>query len=152
MIPRRMAASATVRHNGPAVSWVCEMGMIPARLTRPTVGLIPTMPHRLDGETIEPSVSVPTAAAHKFAETAAADPELEPDGFRSSAYGLQVCPPRPLHPLVERSPRKFAHSLRFVLPRMTAPAALSFCATKESRGAIDPSSASEPAVVIMRSW
>jgi hypothetical protein len=38
-----------------------------------------------DGQTIEPSVSVPMANAQKFAETAAADPELDPQGFRSSA-------------------------------------------------------------------
>ena len=100
---------------------------------------------------IEPSVSVPMARAQRFADTAAAEPELEPDGLRSSAYGLFVCPPRPLQPLDECSPRKFAHSLKLVLPRMIAPAARSFSATIESRGAIEPSSASEPAVVIMRS-
>ena len=41
-------------------------------------------------------------------------------------------PPRPLHPLTEWLERIFAHSLRLVLPRMTAPAWRSFCATKES--------------------
>ena len=44
-----------------------------------------------------------------------------------------------------------AHSLKFVLPRMTAPAARSFCATIESFGGLEPTSASDPAVVIMRS-
>ena len=38
-----------------------------------------------DGHTIEPSVSVPIAAAHRFAATAAPEPELEPQGLRSSA-------------------------------------------------------------------
>ncbi len=33
-----------------------------------------------------------------------------------------------------------------------APASRSFCATNESCGGIDPSSASEPAVVVIRSW
>jgi hypothetical protein len=47
--------------------------------------LTPTTPQALDGDTIEPSVSVPTASAASPAETPAADPELEPDGFRSSA-------------------------------------------------------------------
>jgi len=28
-------------------------------------------------------------------------PELEPQGLRSRTYGFRVCPPRPLHPLVE---------------------------------------------------
>ena len=39
--PSSAAASATVRQSGPAVSWVCEIGMMPARLTSPTVGLMP---------------------------------------------------------------------------------------------------------------
>src|SRR5947209_20191190 len=92
------AASATVRAIGPAVSWLCAIGMMPERLMRPTVGLMPTMPLYAEGARIEPSVSVPTATAHKFAATATADPELEPDGFRSRAYGFRVWPPRPLHP------------------------------------------------------
>src|SRR6266436_8593573 len=117
------------------------MGMMPARLTRPMVGLIPTMPQRDEGETIEPSVSVPIANGQRFAETATAEPELEPDGLRSKAYGLFVCPPRPLQPLEERSPRKLAHSLRLVFPRITAPASRSFRATHESCGGTEPSSA-----------
>ena len=43
------------------------------------------MPQTDDGQTIEPSVSVPTAAAQRLAATAAAEPELEPHGLRSSA-------------------------------------------------------------------
>ena len=39
-----IAASATVRAIGPAVSCECAIGMMPARLTRPSVGLMPTMP------------------------------------------------------------------------------------------------------------
>ena len=79
------AASATERHIGPAVSWLCEIGMTPARERSPTVGLNPTRPQLFDGETIEPSVSDPTAAAQRFAAAAAPEPELEPDGLRSSA-------------------------------------------------------------------
>jgi hypothetical protein len=37
------------------------------------------------GETIDPSVSVPTATVAKLAVIAAAEPELEPLVFRSSA-------------------------------------------------------------------
>ena len=40
--------------------------------------LMPTIPFAVEGLTMEPSVSVPTATTHKFAETATADPELEP--------------------------------------------------------------------------
>src|SRR6266566_8940058 len=106
------------------------MGTMPARLIKPSVGLIPTMPFADAGETIEPSVSVPTATAQRLAATATAEPELEPEGLRSSEYGLRVWPPRPLQPLVDNEPRKFAHSLKFVFPRITAPAARSFSATK----------------------
>ena len=141
------AASATVRAMGPAVSWLCEIGTMPVRLTRPTVGLMPTSPLTCDGDTIEPSVSVPTPAAARFAATATAVPELEPEGLRSSAYALRVCPPRALQPLDECVDRKFAHSLRFVFPSRTAPALRSRSTTKASRGAGTPDSASEPADV-----
>ena len=70
---------------GPAVSWVWEMGMIPARLTRPTVGLRPTTPLTDDGQTTDPFVSVPMAPAQKLAETAAPEPDDDPHGFRSTA-------------------------------------------------------------------
>ena len=136
---------------GPAVSWLWAIGMIPARLTSPSVGLIPTRPLAVEGHTIEPSVSVPIAAAHRFAETADPEPELEPQGLRSSAYGLRHWPPRPLHPLDEWLERMLAHSLRFALPSSTAPASRSRCATNESRRGMEPASASEPAVVVMRS-
>ena len=52
----------------------------------------------------------------------------------------------PDQPLVEWNERKFAHSLRFVLPRITAPASRNFLATVESCGAGFPTRASEPAV------
>src|SRR5678815_1811638 len=125
--------------------------MIPARLTRPTVGLIPTSEFADEGQTTEPSVSVPIAAALKFAATAAPDPELEPHGLRSRTYGFLVCPPRPLQPLDDFVDRKLAHSLRFVLPRINAPASRSRWATNASRCGFAPTSASEPAVVIIRS-
>ena len=77
------AASRTVRVMGPAVSWVAEMGMMPARLQRPTVGFTPTSPLHEAGNTMEPSVSVPMAAAQKLAEAAAPEPADEPLGVRS---------------------------------------------------------------------
>src|ERR1043166_1419288 len=127
------------------------MGMTPERLTSPTVGLRPTTPQYEDGETMEPSVSVPIATAQRLADTAAAEPALDPEVLRSVTYGLRLNPPRPLHPLIEREPRKFAHPLRFVLARKAAPAARNRSTRNASRGAIEPDSASEPAVVIIRS-
>ena len=44
------------------------------------------------GVRIEPPVSVPSAAKHKPAETAAADPPDEPPGLRSMAQGLRTGP------------------------------------------------------------
>ena len=113
---------------------------------------MPAKPFDDDGQTMEPSVSVPMPPAARFAEMPAPVPELEPHGLRSSAYGFRVSPPRPLHPLDEWLERMFAHSLRLVLPRITAPAFRSCCATKESRtGLGPPASASDPAVVIILS-
>src|SRR5438105_2701902 len=125
--------------------------MIPARLTRPIVGLTPTSDCAADGEVIDPSVSVPIATAQKLAAAAAPEPLLEPDGERVTSYGLRVWPPRPLQPLDECVDRKFAHSLRFVLPRITAPAARSLVTMKASRAACESASASEPALVCIRS-
>src|SRR5712692_339735 len=78
---RTVAASATVRPWGPTVSWVWLIGTTPARLTSPTVGLIPTTPLALAGQTMLPSVSVPMLAAVMLAEAAAPEPELDPQGF-----------------------------------------------------------------------
>src|SRR5438477_11522337 len=111
---------------------------------------MPTSELLFDGDVMDPSVSVPMAAAARFPATATPDPELEPDGLRSSAYGFLVSPPRPLQPLVEWVDRKFAHSLRLVLPTITAPASRSRSTMNASFGGFTPSSASEPAVVIMR--
>src|SRR4051794_27448500 len=120
---------------------------MPVRLTSPRVGLMPTRELLLDGDTTDPSVSVPIAAAARLAAAATPDPELEPDGVRSPAYGFAVCPPRALQPLDEWVERKFAHSLRFVLPRITAPDWRNRSTMKASRGAGPPASAREPAVV-----
>src|SRR6476661_10002900 len=57
-----------------------------------------------------------------------------------------VCPPIPLQPLDDGADRKLAHSDRFALPMMIAPAAFSFCAMNASLGVL-PASAQEPAVV-----
>src|SRR5215471_2984316 len=80
--PKATAASATYRPWGPKVSCVWEMGTMPARLVRPTVGLMPTTPLAFAGQTMLPSVSVPNETAAKLDETAAPEPELEPHGLR----------------------------------------------------------------------
>src|SRR5688500_1741014 len=100
--------------------------MMPLRDTNPTVGFNPTIPHIDAGQRIDPSVSVPTPTAPRFAAIAAPVPDDEPHGLRSKIYGLRVCPPRPDHPLIESLSRKFAHSLRLVFARITAPASRNF--------------------------
>src|SRR6266576_1943608 len=117
--------------------------MMPERLTRPSVGLMPTRPDAEDGQTTDPSVSVPIPAAARFAAIADPVPELEPQALRSSTYGFFVSPPRPLQPLVECVDRKFAHSLRLVLPRITAPASRSRVTMNASFGGVAPASASD---------
>jgi len=44
--------------------------MAPVRATRPKVGRRPVDPQRCEGETMEPSVSVPMAKAHRAAAVA----------------------------------------------------------------------------------
>src|SRR5438105_4908717 len=100
--------------------------MMPLPPTTPSVGLMPTIPQVDDGQMIEPSVSVPTPTAARLAAIAEPVPDEDPQGLRSRMYGLCVCPPRPDQPLDDFVERKFAHSLKFVLPRMTAPASRSF--------------------------
>src|SRR5437773_10277175 len=63
--PKVTAASATVRAWTPTVSWVCEIGTTPARLVSPIVGLSPTTPLALPGQTTLPSVSVPSETVAK---------------------------------------------------------------------------------------
>ena len=111
--------------SGPGESCDDEIGTIPSRGTRPTVGLSPTHPLNAAGQVIEPSVSVPIAKRVMPAPTAAPLPELDPPAERFRAYGLRVRPPYALHPLTELSSRMFAHSLRFVLPSSTIPASRS---------------------------
>src|SRR5258707_6152350 len=127
------------------------MGTTPARLVSPTVGLVPPSPFALPGQKMLPSVSEPNDTVGKFAEGAAAEPELEPQALRSMPYGLCVSPPRPDQPLIDSNERKFAHSDRVVLPRMTAPPARRLAATVESRAAGMPTSANDPALVCILS-
>src|SRR5271169_1904853 len=127
------------------------MGITPVRLISPTVGFTPTNPFTEDGLTTEPSVSEPTAAAQRLAAVAAPAPELDPDVFRSSAYGFRVRPPRPLQPLIECVERKLAHSLILVFARINAPAERNREAANASCAACEPSSASDPAEVLILS-
>ncbi len=82
------AQSRTDRAIGPQWSSVWQSGCTPARLTRPNVGLIPTIPQQEAGQRIEPPVSVPGARATMPTASAAADPPLDPPGTREWSWGL----------------------------------------------------------------
>ena len=115
-----------VRAIGPAVSWRVRDGDDAGPADQPD--------RRLD-----PDEAVRRGRAHDRAVRLGADADRArgwrrpPRRSRSSSrtgcgratYGFRVCPPRPLQPLVECVERKLAHSLRFVLPRITAPASRS---------------------------
>ncbi|KAJ0843636.1 hypothetical protein HanRHA438_Chr15g0693441 [Helianthus annuus] len=74
----------------PTVSCLGETGMTPARLVRPTVGLIPTTELVLEGHRIDPSLSVPNDTVTMFVATDIADPVLEPHGSRVATYGFCI--------------------------------------------------------------
>lgn len=101
----------------------------------------------LAGNTIDPSVSVPSAAAASPMALAMALPELEPEGPAFSKNGHVACPPRPEKP-DGTSPRKCDHSDRLAFPSRSAPALRSFAATVASRGGTEPSRENDPTQVV----
>ena len=86
----------------------------PCRLMRPYVGRSPTVPHCVLGETIEPSVSVPSAKPTRPAAVADAEPADEPLDPCSRFHGFFV------RPWNQRSP--CASAPIESLPISTAPA------------------------------
>jgi hypothetical protein len=64
------------------------MGMTPDRLVSPSVGLIPTTELNDDGQSMEPSVSVPSVTAAMFAAAATPGPALDPHGVDDRTYGF----------------------------------------------------------------
>ena len=55
--------------------------MIPALLTSPTVGFIPSIPLTEEGQLTEPLVSVPIATSTNPVATTTPEPELEPVSY-----------------------------------------------------------------------
>ncbi len=124
------ATSSTQRPIGPGLSWLALIGTTWVAGTAPTVGFSPTTPLTDAGQTIDPSVSVPTASGVSPA---------------ARAQGLATSPPVADQPLVERAERMLAHWLRLVLAMTTAPAARSRATSGASREG-RPMRAVEPAV------
>src|SRR5436190_16618263 len=113
MALRAAAQSSTPRHIGPILSMVQLKPIAPYRLTLPYVGRKPVTPHRDDGETIEPSVSVPIEKPTRPAAVAEAGPAedpLEPARSSFGFHGLRVTPPNHFGPWASAPIESFATS------------------------------------------
>src|SRR5678816_123866 len=91
-----MASSSALRQIGPALSRLQQSTIAPERLTEPNEGRRPVAPHRADGETIDPSVSVPIVKGNRPAATEAAEPADEPLDPCFRFQGFFVSPPNHL--------------------------------------------------------
>jgi len=78
---------------GPSLSILHESAIAPDRLTLPYVGRSPVTPQRVDGDTMEPSVSLPIAKPTNPAAVVAAEPAEEPLEPCSRFQGFRVRPP-----------------------------------------------------------
>ena len=114
------AQSSTDRQIGPILSIVQLSAIAPVRGTRPKLGRNPVVPQRVDGDAIDPSVSVPMANPTHPAAVALAAPAEEPLDPCRGFQGLRVRTPG-LPP--QRSPCASAPSVS--LATSTAPAASS---------------------------
>ncbi len=123
MALKTMAQSSTVLHIGPILSIDQLSAIAPALLTLPKVGRSPVTPHRVDGETIEPHVSVPMAKATRPAAVAEPEPAEDPLDPSSRFHGFFVFPPN------QTSPQASAPRVNFAT--RTAPASSSFFTTVE---------------------
>ena len=85
-------ASSTVSENTEMQSSVRHAGTSPAFEISPRLGFSPTMLLSIAGTRPLPAVSVPSASGTRPAETATADPELDPPGIRSPRTGLTGMP------------------------------------------------------------
>src|SRR5579872_4897856 len=81
-------ASSTVSENTDTQSSVRQAGTTPAVGTSPRLGFNPTMLLSIAGTRPEPAVSVPSASGTRPADTATAEPELDPPGTRSARIGF----------------------------------------------------------------
>src|SRR5205823_1989454 len=115
MACKTMAQSSAARQMGPSLSMVHERAIAPVRGTIPKVGRKPVVPHRVDGDEIEPSVSEPMAKPTQPAAVADAEPADDPLEPCCVFHGLRVMPPNHLSP--------WASAPSVSLASRTAPAA-----------------------------
>src|SRR5262245_7769165 len=93
-----ISQSRAERAMGPILSRVQDSAIAPCRDTRPNVGRSPLMPQNDDGQRIDPQVSEPMANGTSPADTAAPEPEEEPQVQRPSFQGLCAAPVREASP------------------------------------------------------
>src|SRR5437762_8368479 len=91
-----MASSSALRQIGPTLSRLQQRTIAPERLTEPNVGLRPVAPHRVEGETMDPKVSVPIVKGSSPATTDAAEPADDPLEPCFRFQGFFVSPPNHL--------------------------------------------------------
>ena len=92
MAARTKPVSSTERQSAPTLSSDQQSAIAPVRETRPKVGRRPFVPQRCEGETIDPSVSVPMAKPTRPAAVDDAEPALDPDDPSLGFQGLRVTP------------------------------------------------------------
>src|SRR3954467_710292 len=98
MASSTIAQSSTLRQRGPSLSIVHDSAIAPVRGTRPKVGRRPVVPQRVDGDEMEPSVSLPIANPTKPAAVADAGPADEPLEPVSTFHGFLVLAPYQISP------------------------------------------------------
>src|SRR5205823_4480384 len=140
MAPKTSAQSSTDRQMGPILSMLHDSAMHPARLTRPNVGRSPVVPQTRQGETMLPSVSLPSEKPTSPAAVALAEPADEPDEPILGFQGFFV-----MRSPYQRSPSASAPSDSFATS--TAPASSSRCATVALPSSICSLYGSAPQVV-----
>src|SRR5690349_13416437 len=121
MASNTRAQSSTDLAMGPILSIDQASDMQPCRLTRPNVGRRPDAPQARQGETMLPSVSLPSAKPTRPAATAEAEPADDPLEPLRGSQGLRVIPPNHWSPCASAPSDSLASS--------TAPASSSRSAT-----------------------
>src|SRR5678816_3603893 len=104
MASRTSAQSSTLRQIGPSLSIVQESAIAPVRGTLPKVGRNPVVPQRVEGDEIDPSVSLPIANPTRPAAVAEAGPAEDPLDPCVTFQGFLVVSPNQMSPCAS-SPR-----------------------------------------------
>src|SRR6185503_10718974 len=93
MASKTSAQSSALLHIGPILSMLHASAMAPVRGTRPNVGRNPVTPQRVEGDEIDPCVSVPMANPTHPAAVALPGPAEDPLEPCSVHHGFRVMPP-----------------------------------------------------------